>query len=80
MLEQVQPDSQNRRGFRAAAAGLVLQIAHREEPVEALPWLLRLLTGCGISGVKGLKDAAKRVAKNIGSEKYEQSPVEEDRP
>ena len=76
VLEQVHPDPQNRKGFRAAAAGLVVQIACGEEDIEVLPWLLQVLTGSAISGIKGLKAAARRIADHFGNEKHKIRPEE----
>ncbi|XP_026194223.1 intraflagellar transport protein 56 [Cyclospora cayetanensis] len=70
VLEQVQPNHETHRGFCAAAAGLILQIACGQQTVEAIPWLLQLLNSSQGSSVTDLKAAAQRVALDFEKQQH----------
>ncbi|OEH76434.1 tetratricopeptide repeat-containing protein 26 [Cyclospora cayetanensis] len=70
VLEQVQPNHETHRGFCAAAAGLILQIACGQQTVEAIPWLLQLLNSSQGSSVTDLKAAAQRVALHFEKQQH----------
>ena len=73
---QLDPTPQHNQGFRAAAAGLVLHIAHGKETVETLPWLQQLLRSVDVPELDEIRGAADRLALHF-AEQQQQKMLEE---